>query len=164
MVGGEGGLEATNHCQTTVPVPAGLCLPDPYICYVRYLLETGLHQVFGEQVPDQVQKSIQTGDFLVSSRHRGGFLEFWVAGVDRQDQNDAQYGRHHSGGHVINHGASAHAPAGFGIEAGQTCSQNTSQEVKGSRNGERPPCLNPSSMEVRKRWTDQTGSHKENNS
>ena len=87
-----------------------------------YLLEAGLHQVFREQVPDEVQEGVQTADLLVL----GGRVllltapEFGVSRVDPQDQDDPQDGSYDRSGHVVDHGPGAHPPTGTSIQTSQT--------------------------------------------
>ena len=90
----------------------------------NYLLEASLHQVLWEQVPDEIEEGVQAGDVVVLLSLAQALLQFGVAGVDDEHQDDSQDSSDDGGGHVVHHGPGAQATAGFGVQAGQTCSQN----------------------------------------
>lgn len=86
-------------------------------------MKAGLDQVLGEQVSDQVQKSVQAADLMVagSSADLSG-PEFGVSWVNPEHQDDAQNSRDDGGGHVVHHGPGAHPPTGASIQTCQTWS------------------------------------------
>ena len=49
---------------------------------VQYLLETSLHQVLREQVPDQIKEGIQAGHVIVLLALAQPLLQFGVARVN----------------------------------------------------------------------------------
>lgn len=49
---------------------------------LRYLLETSLHQVLREQVPDQIKEGIQAGHVIVLLALAQPLLQFGVARVN----------------------------------------------------------------------------------
>lgn len=85
--------------------------------FARYLLETGLDQVFREEIPNQVQKGVQAGHFVVLLPRPQLLLKSGVPRMDGQDQDDPQDRGDDGRGHVIHHGPRAQAPAGFGVQA-----------------------------------------------
>lgn len=52
------------------------------IVILHYLLETSLHQVLWEQVPDQIKEGIQAGHFIIFLALAQILLQFGVARVD----------------------------------------------------------------------------------
>lgn len=83
-------------------------------------MEAGLDQVFGEEVPDQVEKGVQAADLLVFGSCGGPAApQFGVPRMDSQHQNDPQDGGDYGGGHVVDHGSAAHPATGAGVQTGE---------------------------------------------
>ena len=74
---------------------------------MRYLLETGLDQVFREEISDKVQKGIQAGHLVVLLPRPQLLLKSGVPWVDGQDQDHPQDCGDDGRGHVIHHGSRA---------------------------------------------------------
>lgn len=72
-----------------------------------YLLETGLHQVLREEISNEIQKGIQTRHLVVFLPWPQLLLEFGIAWVDGQHQDDPQHCGNDGRGHVIHHGSCA---------------------------------------------------------
>ena len=86
-----------------------------------HLLEAGLHQVLGEEVPDEVEEGVHAGDVVVLLAVAEVGLQLGVPRVDDDDQDHPQDGGDHRGGHVVYHGPRAQTPAGLGVQTGQAC-------------------------------------------
>lgn len=89
-----------------------------------YLLETSLHQVLWEQVPDQIKEGIQAGDLVVLLALAEVFFQFGVSRVDDEHQDDPQDGSNDGGGHVVDHSSGAQTTTGLGIQTSQPCNTN----------------------------------------
>lgn len=70
-------------------------------------METGLHQVLREEISNEIQEGIQARHLVVLLARPQLLLEFGIARVDGQHQDDPQHCGNDGRRHVIHHGSRA---------------------------------------------------------
>lgn len=88
--------------------------------HASYLLEASLNQVLWKEVSDKVKKGIKTGNLIVFGSLSQILLEFWITRVDEKHQDNPQYSRNDSGGHIINHGSGTQTTTWLCIQTRKT--------------------------------------------
>lgn len=88
--------------------------------HASYLLEASLNQVLWKEVSDKVKKGIKTGNLIILGSLSQILLEFWITRVDEKHQDNPQYSRNDSGGHIINHGSGTQTTTWLCIQTRKT--------------------------------------------